>query len=191
MGRYIYLLIIGEFDLEVLPFHLCSMAIYLSLLNAYYPGKIKKEILYSLCMPGAAAALLFPSWAGYPMISLVNIQNFLQHALLMIYPIMLFAGGDIRPNYKNLPKCLLFLLIISPPIYIFNKIFDTNFLFINYPSPGSPLVLFEKWFGNPGYILGLLMLILVVWFFLYSPIVFLRFRRNRINKKDQVTYIHQ
>ena len=26
-------------------------------------------------------------------------------------------------------------------------------LFINWPSPGSPLVIFEKWMGNPGYLI--------------------------------------
>jgi len=151
--------------------HLCGMAIYNSLLNAHRPGKIKQELLYSLCMPGTLSALLFPAWSAYPAISLICIQNFLQHGLLMIYPIMLFSGKNIRPDYRVLPKCLLFLAVISPPIYVFNKVFDTNFLFINYPSPGSPLVLFDKWFGNPGYILGILMLIIVVWAFLYIPII--------------------
>jgi hypothetical integral membrane protein (TIGR02206 family) len=173
IGKDVYLLlIIGVFNLEeVLPLHLCGMAIYISLINAYRPGKITQEMLYSLCMPGALAALIFPSWTFYPMISIVSMQNFIQHALLLIYPVMLLSGGDIKPNHRNLPKCFLFLVIVSAPIYVFNKIFDTDFLFINYPAKGSPLVLFEKWFGNPGYILGILMLIIIIWMILYLPIM--------------------
>jgi len=134
-------------------------------------------------MPGAAMALIFPAWAAYPILNIVSLFCFLIHGLLVIYPIMLFAGGDLEPDYKNLPKCLLFLILIALPIYRFNKAFGTNFLFINYPSPGSPLVLFERWFGNPGYILGILILIFAVWAALYLPLVLMRRAEDKAELK--------
>ena len=54
---------------------------------------------------------------------------------------------------------------------LLSKITDPliNFFFLNYPSPGSPLVLFEQIAGNPGYIALTLLLVLVVWIILYLP----------------------
>jgi len=83
---------------------------------------------------------------------------------------MLFFGGKIKPGARRLPYCFLFLVAISVPIYFFDKRIDANFLFLNWPSPGSPLVWFEKWLGNPGYILGYIPMAAVVWTTLYLPV---------------------
>jgi len=175
----IYFIITGVFSYEFLPLHLCGMAIYISLLNAYWPGKIKQEILFSLCMPGAAVALIFPAWTFYPLWNIATLQCFLVHALLLIYPLMLLASGEIHPKIKDLPYCLLFLLIVCPPIYVFNKMVGTNFMFINSPLPAQPFLLFVKLFGNHGYILGMFFLLLIVWALLYIPLVLIRLHKAK------------
>lgn len=169
--RYAFLILFHELRLALLPLHLCGLAVYITFINAVRPGPVKKEILYSLCMPGAAMALIFPAWTPCPIISLVSLECFLIHALIVIYPLMLFAGGDFRPNWRNLPKYLLFIVSAAIPVYIFNKLTGTNFMFINTPLPGTPLELFADWFGNPGYILGILFLIVLVWILLYVPFI--------------------
>lgn len=176
----LYFILAGVFSYEFLPLHLCGMAIYISLFNAYRPGKIKQELLYSLCMPGAAAALLFPAWTGYPIWNIATLQCFLIHALLFIYPILLLSTGEIRPSAKNLPACLLFLLIACPPVYLYNRIFGTDFMFINFPLPAQPFLLFVKWFGGRAYQLGMLFMLLAVWVLLYLPWLFIRGRRAKI-----------
>jgi len=186
LAKYVYLFILGETSADMLPLHLCGFAVYLSLFNALKPGSIKMEILYSLCMPGAAMALIFPAWTFAPLWNIVSIQNFLIHILLLAYPLMLIASGRFFPDWRRLPWCLLFLAAAGIPVYAFNKRFDTNFMFLNTPVPGTPLELFARWWGNPGYILGILLMILAVWAVLYLPfIVYSRLRKKARARKEE------
>lgn len=168
--KFVILLIGNRFEWDYLPLHLCSMNIFIILSHALKPTKFKAEFLYALCLPGATAALLFPGWPSLPFLNFIHIHSFVFHALLLIYPILLIVAG-FKPDYKQLSKCLLFLLVVSPILYGLNKILDTNFMFLNNPGTGNPLALFEKWLGNPGYIAGFFVLLAIVWSVLYVPII--------------------
>jgi hypothetical integral membrane protein (TIGR02206 family) len=162
--------IAGVFTAKYLPLHLCALATYLTLIHAFTGSKLLGNILYGLCMPAAIAALVFSDWLQYPVLNIQSIQSFLIHILLMSYPVMLMSGGDLRPRAKMLPKCLLFIIVIAVPLYFLNKVLDTNFFFLNQPSPGSPLELFAGLWGNPGYIFGIFIIIAVLWLLLYLPV---------------------
>ena len=183
----VYFMITGVFSWEFLPLHLCGMAIYISLFNVYRPGRVKRELLYSLCMPGAAVALIFPAWTSYPLWNVATLQCFLIHALLFIYPILLLSSGEIHPEARNLPLCLLFLLAVCPPVYGINRLLGTDFMFINYPLPAQPFLLFVRWFGNPGYIFGMLLMLLTVWGMLYLPLALIRRSRSRRRSNSGLT----
>jgi len=171
--KNIYLLIVMDtFSIKDLPLHLCSFSMLIILLNAFKPSTLNSELLYSLVLPGALAALLFPNWTTLPTFSYLHNHSFIYHAMLIIYPLCLLFCGRIKPNYRQLPKVSLFLIALATPIYIFNKLFSVNFMFLNAPSPGSPLVYFEQWLGNPGYLLGFAGLIAFVWFLMYVPFFF-------------------
>jgi len=172
------LILIDSFYLEYLPFHLCGVAIIVEFLHSLKPSSLKKELMFSLFLPGALSALLFPNWTMYPFLNFMAIHSFIIHGLLILYPLLLLTSGEFKPNYKNLPKCMGFLLVITIPIYIFNKIFGTNFLFVNYPSPGSPLVPLEQIFGNPGYILGVVGVIIILWIIIYLPYMIYYKKKN-------------
>ena len=164
------LIIIDKFEWDYLPLHLCSINIFVILSHAIKPTKFKAEFLYAVCLPGAAAALLFPGWPTLPLMNFLHIHSFIAHALLLMYPLLLLAGG-FKPDYKQLPKCLLLLIVISPALFALNKILITNFMFLNHPGQDNPLALFEKWLGNPGYIAGFFVLLAIVWVILYVPAV--------------------
>ena len=60
------------------------------------------------------------------------------------------------------------MLIIAVLVYIFNKLAGTNYMFLNWPSEGSPL----EWFaflGRPGYLVGYLPLLAIAWTPIYLP----------------------
>ena len=160
-----------QFTIDYLPLHLCGLAIYICLYDVFFPSDLMKEFFYCLCMPGALMALLFPNWTCLPIFNFACIDSFILHAMLVAYPIMLIRSGEFSPDFRRLPKCNLILLVVAIPIYGFNKIFNTNFLFINFPSEGSPMVVLEKWLGNPGYIIGVYCLVLICWFILYIPFI--------------------
>ena len=54
-------------------------------------------------------------------------------------------------------------------VFRINKIIGTNFMFLNTPSLGSPLVLLENLFGSPGYIFAGICLIFIIWISMYLP----------------------
>ena len=62
--------------LQTLPLHLCSLSVYLAALYSLHPTPLAGELLYSLTLPGAAFALLFPDWLYYPAGNLLSISAF-------------------------------------------------------------------------------------------------------------------
>ena len=75
----------------------------------------------------------------------------------------------LKPDIKRVKSSVVFLAAAGLIVYPLNKIWGTNFMFLNTPSPGSPLAPLENLLGNPGYIVGLAGLVLLVWFVLYLP----------------------
>lgn len=174
----VMLLIGGNFMLKYLPFHLCSINIFLIVIHAWRPSKLLGNFLYLVCIPGAIAAMLFPTWSTLPPLNFMYMHSFTIHILLALYPIVLTAGGDIVPERREFPKCVLLLLGMAVPIYMFNLLGDTNFMFLMYPEGGSPLVWFEEQWGN--HLLGYPVLIAAVMAVMSVPTFFLgRSRRGR------------
>jgi len=179
--RQVTYLIMGRYRLEYLPFHLCGFTEFTILIYAFTKNKIAKESLYALGIVGALMALIFADWLILPLLNFQSIQSFLAHGCLIAFIVMLVFSGELKPNYKNLPMVFIVHLVLCFGLYYFNKAFDTNFFFMNYPSPGSPLVIFEQMFGNPGYVFFTIVLVGIVWLIEYLPWVI--FKRNRKNIK--------
>lgn len=159
----------GSFDRWYLPLHLCGLAVFFTFAHSRRPGKTVGNFLYACCAPGAAFALLTPDWTAFPPLSYHSIVGFLVHALLIAYPLMLVVGGDLRPEAKYLPRCLGILVALAVPVYVFDRVFGTNYMFLMQPSPGSPLEWFASFLGDPGYLLGYFPMLAVIWLALYLP----------------------
>ena len=56
----------GQWNWSYLPLHLCSINVFVCLYNTLTDRNWCKEELYALCIPGAALALLCPSWLDVP-----------------------------------------------------------------------------------------------------------------------------
>lgn len=177
--KHTMLIISHNFNLGYLPLHLCSINIFLIAFHAWKPTKTVGGFLYTVCIPGALAALLFPSWAALPLGNFMHLHSFTVHILLAMYPIVLAVGGDISPRAKDIPKCLLLLLGMAIPIYIINVLFDENFMFLMYAEAGNPLYIFEQMWGNHLY--GFPVLITAVLVVMYVPLVVYR----KIKKKPK------
>jgi len=167
--RQITYLVLGRYELGLLPLHLCGLTELLILLHAFTKNKVIKESLYAMGLIGALMALLFADWLGYPVVHFQSIHSFVTHGLLLGYVVMLLWSQELKPNEKLLPQVFILFFLICFGLYYFNKQYGTNFFFLNYPSPGSPLVIFEEWVGNPGYIGLTVVLLLIVWLIMYLP----------------------
>lgn len=168
----------GRYGFTYLPFHLCSINIFVIAIHAYKPSEILDNFLYTVCIPGALAALLFPSWTSLPVTSGMHLHSFTVHILLLLYPTVLTLGGDIQPNIRQLPKSLGLLILMAIPIYGLNLLLDTNFMFLMSADPGNPLYFFETLWGN--HLLGFPVIIAGVLLVMYGPIVLI----EKLRKKE-------
>lgn len=146
--KQVCLLIGGNWLPSYLPFHLCSINIFVIAWHAFKSGDLSGNFLYTVGIPGAAAALLFPSWASLPLGNFMHLHSFTVHILLLAYPVVLTVAGDIRPQLRKLGKCLLLLLLLAVVIYFINPLLDANFFFLAEADEGNPLTWFEQNWGN-------------------------------------------
>jgi len=167
--KNIYLISHNEFAVNYLPLELCSLAMFAILIHAYTNNIIVGEMLYSIFLPGGVAALLFCNWTDRSIYEFMCSFSFIYHLVLVAYCVMVVYAGVVKPNINRIGYSCLFLLIAGIVIYPLNQVLGTNFMFLSIPSPGSPLVLLEQIFGNPGYIFGLALIIAVLWFIMYLP----------------------
>lgn len=166
----------GNFQLDFLPLHLCSINIFLILADAVKPSDTLRELLYAVCLPGALFALVFPGWAYLPLCNALCIHSFTAHILLFLYPFLLICSG-FQPELRRFGKVLPFCLPVAAGAYCFNQAFGTNFMFLNYAGTGNPLSWFETRLGTPGYLIGIPILCVLCWAVLYG-VPFLRRRRK-------------
>lgn len=176
--KIVMLLIGSNYNVNYLPLHLCSINIFIIAYHVYKPSKTLDNFLYSVCFPAALAALVAPSWVELPIGNFMHIHSFTIHILLATYPIMLVAGKDIVPEAKEIPKSIIFILVMAVPIYFVNLLLDTNFMFLMYADPGNPLYWFGENFGN--HILGVPVIYSVVLLLMYLPF-YLKKKKQVVN----------
>ena len=175
--KMLFLAIGGRYTVNYLPLHLCSINIILIAIHALRPSKTLDNFLYTVCIPAAIAALLAPTWTELPLANFMHIHSFTVHMLLALYPIMLTAGGDIRPDLRELGKSLLLLIALALPVLGINLLLDTNYMFLIEAEKGNPLYWFETNWGSHLY--GFPVLIAGVIAVMYLPMVIRAMRKKK------------
>ena len=168
LWKHIGSLATGQWEWGFLPLHLCSINIFVCVINSFRRDDFTSEVLYSVCIPGASLALLMPTWTNLPYWNFMSIHSNSVHVLLVMYPLILLAGG-FRPDFRRLPKVLLLLLCECVPIYFLNKILDVNFFFLNGTAGNPVLKLLASVFGKEFYFIGCVPILLILWVFMYLP----------------------
>ena len=179
--KWAWLLITGTATPSYLPFHLCSINIFLITAYTIKPTKAVANFLYMAGIPAALIALLTPTWTELPLMNFMHLHSFTVHILLAAYPIMLTAAGDIKPSVKDVPRSLALLFGLAGVALVANLIFDTNFMFLMEPEKGTPFVWFDKNLGS--YLWAFPIILSAVIFVMYLP-VYLIERKNKIKKKN-------
>lgn len=174
----------GTFLWDYLPLHLCGINIFLILIHAYRPSKLLNNFLYTVCIPGAMAAILFPSWTSLPLLNVFHIHSSIAHILLAMYPLVPALNGDMKPNYKMMAKCLGLLALMAIPIYGINLLLDTNFMFLMYAAPNNPLYWFGQNWGS--HLLGFPVIIAGVMIVMYLPMELYR----KLKKEKEIPKIN-
>ena len=174
--KWVFLIIGNRYEHSYLPLHLCSINVFLVAFHIFRQPKVVNNFLYFICVPAGIIALLTPSWTALPPGNFMHLHSFTIHILLALYPLMLTAGGDIKPQVKMVPKCLLLLLGMGVVVLGVNFLCGTNFMFLMRTDDISFLVLFENLFGY--HQLAFPILLPIVMGVMYLPIAII----NKIKK---------
>lgn len=155
LGRDVFLLIRGRMTIGYLPLHLCSFAIFVYLLHAFLPDVQQSrfraalgEIGFTLLMPGTIWALILPDWSAYPILNFMSLHSFLWHSVLVAYPLMLLLSGRIHPSICHIWYPIAYLCVVVPPTWAFDIRMNVNYLYVNWPLPGTPLEWFYQTLGK-------------------------------------------
>jgi len=175
--KVVMLLLGGRYTWSYLPLHLCSINIFVVLIHAWKPSKLLSGFLYTVCIPGAMAALLFPSWTALPLGNFMHLHSFTIHIMLALYPIVLGINGELAPSLKQLYKYLLLLVGLAIPIYGVNLLLDTNFMFLMHVDKGNPLYVFEQLWGSHLY--GFPVLLVAIMLVMYGPMEIFRWIKRK------------
>lgn len=179
------LLYTGQWNVTYLPLHLCSINIFVCWYDAIHDSRRSKEILYAVCLPGTVIAMLSPSWQRLPFWNLMHLHSYSIHILLLLYPVLLLAGG-FRPQVHHIRWVLFFLCATATPIFFLNRMLKTNFFFLNDPQGNAITVFFARCLGERFYLLGFLPVLAVFLVFLYLPWYRAEQRQRAISAKNQV-----
>ena len=174
----------GCYTAEYLPLHVCSINIFICLWYTLRPNRVAPEILYALSLPGAIVSLCAPTWVRLPFLNLMSFHSFSVHGMLLLYPLLLLAGGEYRPSLKRLWIPGLFVAVLSPALYWFNCRFSTNFMFLNGTEDNIVLETVQSITGKRFYIAGLGVLVLFVWLLFYLP--WEVSRQHKIKKSEKI-----
>lgn len=154
----------GNF-IEFLPLHLCNLGIFVNLAASFTKGKAQgffAEVSVVLILPGAVGALFFPDWTYRPFWSYLPLLCFFTHALLVFIPLFFLVRKTARISYKHFWYSYLFLLIVTPPIYLLDIKTGVNYMFLLGPTSNSPLEWIVNITGDRFYITGLALLLTIV-----------------------------
>lgn len=175
------MLLIGQrFTPSYLPLHLCSINIFLITLHAWKPSEMLSNFLYTVCIPGAMAALLFPSWTDLPVLNFMHLHSSIIHIQLVMYPMVLAINGVLKPSAKGIPKCLGLLALLGGVALVANLLLDTNFMFLMEAEQGNPLYIFGQIFGS--HLVGFPILISAVLLVMYVPMELYRRAKAKRSK---------
>ncbi len=176
LWKWVWLFITGTATPSYLPFHLCSINIFLITAYTIKPTRAVGNFLYMAGIPAALIALITPTWTELPFLNFMHLHSFTVHILLATYPIMLTIGGDIKPKIKDIPRCLALLLGLAGVALIANLIFDTNFMFLMEAEKGTPFVWFDKNLGS--YLFAFPILLVPIIFIMYLPVYIIERKRK-------------
>jgi hypothetical integral membrane protein (TIGR02206 family) len=164
----------------MLPLHLCSVVVWLTMYMLLTNNHQIYEISYFLGIGGALQALLTPDITGYGFPHFRAFNSFLAHGLLVAVPIYMTLVEGHRPTMASLKRVFLWTNIYIVPVFLLNRAIGSNYLFIGYkPNFPTLLDLLAPW---PWYIIQLEVVGFLVLFILYLPFLISDWRtKNQTN----------
>jgi hypothetical integral membrane protein (TIGR02206 family) len=149
---YVSYTIYGEWTVWSLPFELCTMTLWLSVIMLLTRSRRLYSIVVYLGTLGALQAMLTPDLLEtFPQFRYFHF--FLGHIGIIAASVYMTAVERMRPTLRSLPIAVFTLHFLAIPGAIVNAIAGTNYMFLARKPAGGSLL---DWLGPwPWYLLEL------------------------------------
>ena len=124
---------------DVLPLHLCDMAIVLALVALVTRAQRVTELLYFWTVTGTALAMVTPALRdGFP--SLRYLTYFGLHGGVLLAAVVLVFGEGIRPRSGGALRAWLFTNVYAAMVFAVDLALDENYLYLRAKPRGATLL---------------------------------------------------
>jgi hypothetical integral membrane protein (TIGR02206 family) len=159
---------VGRWGLSVqmLPLHLCSLAVFLTAWMLITRGQRVYEVAYFWALGGTTQALLTPDLRfGFP--DPAYLFFFASHGLVIVGVFYATIALRLRPYPVSIVRVALITLAVGAVALLVNLRLGTNFMYLMAKPAEASLL---DWFGPwPWYWLGLIGVALLSFLLLYAP----------------------
>ena len=127
-----------------LPLHLCSMMGVLTLPMLVSRNRFLWHLSIYLGLPGATLALFFPAVLATPWPIVTQGSFFALHVGLMLAPLLPLSLGW-KPSPWGAAAAGVFLLAVGMGVMALNDRLGSNYLFVSWAVPQTPLMELARW----------------------------------------------
>ncbi len=158
----------GQWTIQtMLPFHLCSVLVWLSAAMLLTKSYAIYEYAYFLGIAGALQALLTPDAGIYGFPHFRAFQTFISHGSIILAALFMTLVEGYRPTWKSVRHVLVGMNVYMAVIFVLNQLIGSNYLFIAHkPATASLIDVLGPW---PWYILALEAIGILLCLLLYLP----------------------
>ena len=158
----------------MLPLHLCSIIVWLSMYMLITKNYSIFEVAYFLGIGGALQALLTPDAGIYGFPHFRAFQTFASHGGIVLASLYLAVVEGYRPTLKSFKRVLIWTNIYMVFVFFLNFAIGSNYLFIAYkPEFPTLLDMLAPW---PWYILELEVIAFIILGVMYLPYLIMDWR---------------
>jgi hypothetical integral membrane protein (TIGR02206 family) len=162
---------------SMLPLHLCSLSVYLSIAALVTLHRPAYEFLYFMGIGGGLPSLITPYLAyGFPHFRFF--EYFICHILIVAAPLYLTLAEGYRPCWRSVGRIIVVMNLYLACVALVNYGLGSNYLYLCERPEGTLADYLGSgfWYVPSMEVLGVLVVVL-----LYVPFAF--YDRRRINHK--------
>lgn len=180
----------GVLDPGALPFHLCSILIFVTFYLAFAKDTKKIELAKSYLVPvatlGGVMALLIPT-SGVDFAQPFAYQCFVYHSIIIWFALYLICTKQVKLNlrsYRNNMAILTVLVFVMLWLNSILSVYDTNFFYVVRP-PMEDLPVLNMNNGWLVYFLTVLGVAFVLFSLFHLPFIIKDIKKARTDKTEE------
>ena len=155
---------------KMLPLHLCSVMVWLSIIMLLNKNYRLYEFIYFLGIGGALQSILTPIIDQYGFPHYRYFHYFISHGCIILAATYMTIIDEYRPTLESIKRVFIWSNLYLLVVFFINQVLGSNYMYVAFkPETSTPLDFFGPW---PWYILGMELMALAVLGLLYVPFMF-------------------